>query len=426
MSREYLQIPVEYLISTTSDWTKFHIVEGGWWSDVKVECLKGCDKLRLTRVIDNKIISIDKGPGNTDLVRVKAKCTLNIDKTYLGSNISYLITKGDLKLTSVRINVQGKEIERKSNRHNIEGNPKNPFSFEVPTSLHVSAIRERETEIDYGEIETRAGRFTRYERLSNFLTQFWALAFLIGLGISSLATTQLFGRQPQNWETYVSVGLVSVPWVLSAYIAGKKRRKYRVEDDEWAILYTNLIADNLKKRSNTRSLDLKKDYRKKAVKNAKDFHSCIKKRWKIGRFKLAKDYFGDSISELKKNIQYRVIPSLKDGDDESLKKINKIMRNFLVKSRSLDLKGINSINEEMSSRLDEIKTIRFRDRLSTFFSTHTVAKHGLFISTLSIGSCVFYAIAVTYLGISKNYSFGGSVAIFLGLLTIYFTKQPKE
>lgn len=45
MSRESVQIPVEYIISTTSDWTKFHIVEGGSWSEGKTKCLKGCDRL---------------------------------------------------------------------------------------------------------------------------------------------------------------------------------------------------------------------------------------------------------------------------------------------------------------------------------------------------------------------------------------------
>ena len=426
MSRESIPISVEYIITTTSDWTKFHIVEGGWWSDVEVECLKGCDKLRVTRVIDNKIIAIDKVARNTDLVRVKAKCILNVDKKYLGSNISYLITKGDLNSTLVRIIVQGKEIKRKRNRHNIAENPENPFSFEVPTYLHVSAFQEREIKIEYKELETRVKKFKKYDRIFDFVTKYWFLPFAIGVAISFLATPQFLGRAPENWETWVFVGIAFLPWVLLTYVSGTRMNKYRVEDNEWATFYTYLILDNLERRSKTDNLGMKEDYRKEAVKKAEEFLSCIKKRWKIGRFKLARDYFGNSLSELKKNIQYRVIPSLKDGDDELLGKIKQHMRNFHVYSKNLDVESINILNKRMSDNLPSPTKIRFRDRLSDFFTAHKILKHGLFVSTLIIGCCILYYVAVSHLEILKEYAFGGSVAIFVGLLTIYFARQPRE
>lgn len=150
MSVESVQIPVEYIIRTTSDWTKFHIVEGGWWSNVEIKCLEGCDKLRLKRVIDDKIIAIDKRLENIDLVEVKAKCTLNIDKKHVNSQISHLITKGDLKSTTVRI-IVGKEIERKTNSDNIAGDSHNPMSFNVLTSQYVSAFKEQALGIGIGQ-----------------------------------------------------------------------------------------------------------------------------------------------------------------------------------------------------------------------------------------------------------------------------------
>ena len=80
MSEESIKIPIEYHISTTSDWTKFQIAEGGWWSNREVECLKGSDRLKEAIVFDEKTIAISKAPFDKALVEVKATCTLNIDK----------------------------------------------------------------------------------------------------------------------------------------------------------------------------------------------------------------------------------------------------------------------------------------------------------------------------------------------------------
>jgi len=62
MDADTVKVPVEYVITTTSDWTMFEIVEGGWWQDFHVECKEGNE--RLTREIksDNKSIRIEKGP----------------------------------------------------------------------------------------------------------------------------------------------------------------------------------------------------------------------------------------------------------------------------------------------------------------------------------------------------------------------------
>ena len=102
------------------------------------------------------------------------------------------------------------------------------------------------------------------------------------------------------------------------------------------------------------------------------------------------------------------------------------MRNFLMESRSLDIEGIERINKQMSSRLNEIKSIGYRERLSTLLSAHKVLKHGLVILSFAIGCWGFYYLVVVHGDISKEYAFTGTVAGFLGLLTLYFRKQPKE
>jgi len=425
MSGKSVQIPVEYIITTTSDWTEFHIVEGGFWSNVEIECLKGCDKIRLQRVIDNKIIAISKARRNTDLVEVKAKCTLNVDIKYFDSQISHLITKGDLKSTTVRIIVQGKEIKTKTNRFNISGDPHNPHEFSVSTSQYVSAFPKLKTKIDYNELATRVAKFKKYERLFSFLTDYWFLAIIILLMFFAVFSI-FFGRAPEAWEVWLAGILMGIVWVLPTHLAKRRVRRFKVEDDEWAIFYANSMVNNLKNYSETDNKYRKNDFKKKAVRNAKDFLSCIEKRWDIGSFKLAQNYFGEPLSELKKNLQYRVIPSLEGEDDKTSEKVEQIMRNFLMESRNLDIKGIKTINEQMSSRLNAIKSIGYRDRLSSLFATHKVLKHGLVVLSFAVGCVVFYHAVVSYGEIPKEYAFTGTIAGFLGLLTLYFRRQPKE
>jgi hypothetical protein len=51
MAENTLQIPIEYIINTTSDWTIFEIVEGGWWRDIFVTLLEGSEPQALSQDI---------------------------------------------------------------------------------------------------------------------------------------------------------------------------------------------------------------------------------------------------------------------------------------------------------------------------------------------------------------------------------------
>lgn len=423
---ESVQVTVEYHIVTTSDWTKFEIVSGGWWSDIEVECLKGCDRLKKGIVVDGKTIEIRKAPRDKALVEARARCTLNIDRKYLDSDISYLITKGDIESTTVKIIVEGKEITpEKTNLYNIKGNPRNPMAFRVSTSRHVAATKEIGTETDFDDLEKRAKKFRLYETIFNAIASYWYIAVLSVI-IEPLIVIRFYGREPKSWEGLLSFVVAGVIFIVLARVTGKRAKKYRLEDNEWATFYTHSIVENLQKRSKTNNLDLKKDYRKRALKHAKDFLFCISKRWKIGTFKLARDRFGKALSELRKNIQFRVIPTLKEEDDKSLENVEQIMRNFLIESKSFSLESIDRINEQMSSKLNETYSMRFRDRLSMSFGAHKVLQHGLFGLTLLTVCCVFYYIAITYFQISRDVVFGSTIVVFVGLLTIYFRRQPKE
>ena len=144
MSRESIPISVEYIITTTSDWTRFQIIEGGWWSALQVECTQGFDKLEHEIVYSEKTIHISKKPYDDSKVVVNVKCTLNIIKEYLQSNITYLIAKGDIESTVVRVIAEGKEIlSPLVNGDNVPNNPINPLPFESPVKYYLQALQEK-------------------------------------------------------------------------------------------------------------------------------------------------------------------------------------------------------------------------------------------------------------------------------------------
>lgn len=197
MSREFIPVSVEYHIYTTSDWTKFMIVKGGWWSDREVDCLQGYDSLKDGIVFDHKIIEIKKAQFDRTLVEVRARCTLNIDRKYVDSNISYLITKGDIESTSVRIIVQGKEVERTTNSSNIAGNPRNPMAFNVSASLHVSTFLEQAGEDRISVEFLRLTSFViDYLHYSTFVTLFLFLGLTLSVIGIVLYMTRLVTSLP--------------------------------------------------------------------------------------------------------------------------------------------------------------------------------------------------------------------------------------
>jgi len=138
-----IQIPVEYFIITTSDWTIFQIVEGCWWSDMKVKCLEGCETLTEEILYDEKSISISKKQWDKSKVIVYMKCTLNIIRAYLHSEIVYLITKGLIESTDVQVIVAESEEQNLSNFKHDHNDWRNPFHFNIPTQQYIEAFERK-------------------------------------------------------------------------------------------------------------------------------------------------------------------------------------------------------------------------------------------------------------------------------------------
>lgn len=279
---------------------------------------------------------------------------------------------------------------------------------------------------EYEELETRAEKFLKNERISSFLTSGanWALFPNI---IPYLVLNGFLDWVLGNWEMWAVLVPINAIWFLASSKISKRVSKYKVEDNEWATLYSHLILETLEKRSKAKTNELKREYQKEASKHAKDFLSCIRKRWTIGSFKLVQDSFRKPLNELKKNLEYRVISRLKEGNDDELGRVEQIMRNLLHSSQNLKLEDILSLNEQMSKLpTTEPLAIGFRNRAKNYLNVHKVLKNVLVVSTFLVVCCVFYYLVVTYMGIAKEVVFGSTVVLFVGFITLYYRRQPRE
>lgn len=142
---EPISIPVEYIVTTTSDWTTFQITEGGWWTDLQVRCTEGSDRLVNPIQYGQNVVGISKAARDQSTVVVHVGCNLNIKKEYSQSSITYLITKGDIQSTVVQV-LAGRESYTLVNDRKVLNDWRNPLYFSVPVRRYLDTLQERKHE----------------------------------------------------------------------------------------------------------------------------------------------------------------------------------------------------------------------------------------------------------------------------------------
>jgi len=162
MDTDTLKVPVEYIITTTSDWTMFEIVEGGWWQDLHIECKEGRDRLTRDITRNNKSIRIDKESEDEKPVVVIAKCVLNIQKEYRHSELNYKLTKGDRQSTIIMITPKRKEPFFFVNKGTVDGDPCNPVTFSSPVQEYLPDLRKEKVFIIHGRDKYQALLLNKY------------------------------------------------------------------------------------------------------------------------------------------------------------------------------------------------------------------------------------------------------------------------
>jgi len=144
LAQIFKSIPIQYYILVISDWTEFHLKEGGKWSNIKREYIRGKGTAIEEEVLSDKRIRLAKHDYDETPVEVRINCTLNIFEEYRDSDIIYLTEKGDIKSTTVRIIVEGKEITSPlENDRNDPRNERNPREFPVPVARHLPTSKLR-------------------------------------------------------------------------------------------------------------------------------------------------------------------------------------------------------------------------------------------------------------------------------------------
>lgn len=291
--------------------------------------------------------------------------------------------------------------------------------------------RLKEENGEYEELETKVKRYRKYKSLQN-LSVYLLVLFYVPPLLVIVVISQVFGVIPNILVFWIAVSGLVVLSFIGLRLSERGMKKYKLREDEWAIFYLQIILRELSKYRKTKNEDLRRGHRREALKGLNQFISAIESRWVVGPFYLAKNIFEKPISDLKENLRHRVAVILSEGTDEAIANVEQIMTNFLFEAKNLNLDGIQKINEQISTRL-AVKEIQIlgqehpslSEQLTTYLNTHRVTTNVLFVVSLIIGCMFFYYAVTTYLGIVKEYSFAGSVAIFVGLLTIYFTKRGK-
>jgi predicted nucleotide-binding protein len=158
------KVPVEYVITTTSDWTAFEI-EGGWWEEIQFTFMQGADLITQKTFEKTKFFLL-KPQNNNDLVVVNIKCMLNIAIDPNTTILKYKVTKGCNKSTDVDILFKGDKIDSFKNDTDTT-DPKNPLTFSSPISaygiLRKQVIKKkRKVFIIHGRDEKQALKLQKY------------------------------------------------------------------------------------------------------------------------------------------------------------------------------------------------------------------------------------------------------------------------
>ena len=443
MSVESVSIPVEYIITTTSDWTKFHIVEGGFWSDVKIECLKGCDKIRLQQVIDNTIIAIDKRQGDTDLVEVKARCTLNIDEKYVNSQISHVITKGDLGSTKVGIIVQGKEIVRKTNRFNIPDDRHNPHDFMVSATLFTSAFPKQWTKAD---LEVEYFRLVENEVIyqdelssCNRLKIIVYCLLLISLPMMVIPTLwvpqytpflEIITTYPLQFYLFLIGVILFIFLVPCGYLIDRKASRIKdrlgLSRTENSYLGAYDTYNNIISHLNEPNSRRKPYFRKSALESAEEMVAIVE-GWNYGNIPLIREFIGKQIDVLKNNMRRLILPNVAEGDEKALRKISEILLEFCKHIKSPSIEGVDKLNNMIEKLpFKEYKAVTKKEKIGEYLYSRPRASRILFASITAI----IVAVVLYFLGQNIGVIFAVSAPFFWGALAgfdkLFRIKEKEE
>lgn len=210
--------------------------------------------------------------------------------------------------------------------------------------------------------------------------------------------------------------LISVPF-------SRRMRRYRLGDYEWVQFYSKLIIGNIEEYEKEKNPELRSENKKKAVKLAEELLSHIRAVWQIGSFQLVKNYVGESVSDFIASFQNKVIPNLKEMNENSADNLEAIMRNLFFESKGIKLESIEHLNQNMAE-LDDVTVTPTRiARLQGILRT-TRREHGFFIVFLIILWSMLDSLAL-YVGLPIEVIYSTTIVGAIAIVGIYISKKKK-
>jgi hypothetical protein len=280
------------------------------------------------------------------------------------------------------------------------------------------------------ELETRIGKFLVYDGIINASPVIMML-ILFGSIFIGIAIARLFNVSAQysGWVVFPVLFFACVCFVVLINVANRKKTEYYIRSDEWAGYYAYFICTSLKEYITTDAEGMKKGYRKKALTAAKEFLLRVNNSWTIGNFSPLKDFVRDSVSDFKKDLQYRVIPAIRDGDDELLAKVTSVLSSFIASSPTTPSFSIEAI-ERINKRLEELPnrgplTMGYLARGRNFLTIHTMWRHFVMLTLIGLSS---FALGYAFWtrGVSLDNAWLGGIGIFGILVGGYLASQRKS
>jgi hypothetical protein len=275
----------------------------------------------------------------------------------------------------------------------------------------------------FDELTKRVKEHLRYKSMADFNRVAFPVWLLLPLLVGA------FVKVLDSTEAAVLLFIGVFLSIVAVKLPEARLKDFPVEDDEWARIYSYQIVTKLELYFKTKSSGLKNKTRLEALRNATSFLYCIREKWKVGNFKLVKQS-EEAVSNFKKNLAYRVIPAIRNGDDEQLRRVNHIMYNLWGYSRVLKIEDIEALNEQMSKKEDTMLSnkepvkVNYQKMLASLKSIKFL-EYVPAATILAVICVILGYVGVVYFDIDRNYAWGGSIALFGILLGAYFKVKGK-
>lgn len=265
----------------------------------------------------------------------------------------------------------------------------------------------------YGAICEKVKKRLRFERLAELAGILFVVFLVVPiLMFNILSLNQQLGDKAGVVSVLIGILLASGATALFRF----KLKPYYVDDDEWTIYYARPLYISLVRCLKEKSKEMKEDYRKAALKYAEKLLSCVQQWWKVGTFKPIRQYEKGTVSTFQKNLRYRIIPAIKEGNYELLQKVAVSMHDFLYVALTLNIEAIRNFNEKLSSPegLPDRTPVKIGYTQKSLGFLHARKQH--LAASVSIGAvCLVVLYGLLIWGLSKESAVSDTL-ILLGIL----------